>query len=171
MIRDLLDFTQARQGGGIPQRRRAADLHELVHVVVDEVQPSHAERTIQVEQSGVGTGEWDPDRLAQVITNLLGNALQYSAPGTGVRVVTRGEGDTVTLEVYNQGEPIAPEVLPRIFEPLERGPHAQAVRQGRSIGLGLYIVRHIVEAHGGAVSARSTAEEGTCFMVRLPRKA
>jgi sigma-B regulation protein RsbU (phosphoserine phosphatase) len=170
MIRDLLDFTQARQGGGIPLQRRPADLHELVHTVVDEMQPTHSDRPIQVEQSGDAAGEWDPDRLAQVITNLLGNALQYSPPDTPVTVTTRAGPEWVTVEIHNAGGPIAPEVLPRIFEPLERGGHQQPGRQGRSIGLGLFIVRHIVLAHGGTVSVRSTAEDGTTFTVRLPRK-
>jgi phosphoserine phosphatase RsbU/P len=169
MIRDLLDFTAARQGGGIPLQRRAADLHELVHTVVDEVQPTHADRPILVEQSGDARGQWDPDRLAQVITNLLGNALQYSPQGTPVRVTTRGDAEAVTLEVHNRGAPISPEVLPHIFEPLERGSPQQSGRQGRSIGLGLFIVRHIVLAHGGRVEVRSTEEEGTTFTVRLPR--
>jgi PAS domain S-box-containing protein len=171
MIRDLLDFTRARQGGGIPLNRQSANLHELVHTVVEELQPTHSERTIQVESSGDGLGEWDPDRLAQVITNLLGNALQYSPPETSVRVTTRGEVDAVVLEVHNAGDPIAPEVLPRIFEPMERGLSAQTGQLGRSIGLGLFIVRHIVLAHGGRVSVRSVVEEGTTFTVLLPRKA
>ena len=170
MIRDLLDFTQARQGGGIPLNRRAADLHELVHTVLDEVQATHPERTLLVEQSGDGTGAWDPDRLAQVITNLLGNAIQYSPPDAPVKVTTRGEVDAVVLEVHNAGPPIAPELLGRIFEPMERGSHTQPGRSGRSIGLGLFIVRHIVLAHGGRVSVRSLVEEGTTFTVLLPRR-
>ncbi|WP_407736782.1 ATP-binding protein [Hyalangium sp.] len=170
MIRDLLDFTQARQGGGIPLSRQPMDLHELVQTVVDELQVTHSDRTLLVERTGDAKGEWDPDRLAQVISNLLGNALQYSPPNTPVKITTRGEVDTVVLEVHNQGEPIPAEVLSRIFEPMERGTHLQAVRAGRSIGLGLFIVRHIVLAHGGRVSARSLVDEGTTFTVLLPRK-
>lgn len=170
LIRDLLDFTRARQGGGIPLNRRETNLHELVHTVVEELQAIHSERTLQVEHSGDATGEWDPDRLAQVITNLAGNALQYSAPETPVRVTTRGEVDGVVLEVHNLGAPIAPEVLPRIFEPMERGTSTHAGQLGRSIGLGLFIVRHLVLAHGGRVGVRSVVDEGTTFTVLLPRK-
>jgi sigma-B regulation protein RsbU (phosphoserine phosphatase) len=170
LIRDLLDFTQVRQGGGIPLSRRAANLHDLVHTVLDEVQATHPERTFLVEQSGDGTGEWDTDRLAQVITNLLGNAIQYSPSDTPVKVTTRGEVDAAVLEVHNAGAPIPPEVLGRIFEPMERGTRLQMGPTGRSIGLGLFIVRHIVLAHGGRVSVRSMVEEGTTFTVLLPRK-
>lgn len=170
LIRDLLDFTRARQGGGIPLNRKETNLHELVNTVVDELQATHSERTLQVEHSGDALGEWDPDRLAQVIANLAGNALQYSASETPVRVTTRGEVDAVVLEVHNQGAPIAPEVLPRIFEPMERGAPTQASPLGRSIGLGLFIVRHLVMAHGGRVSVRSVVDEGTTFTVLLPRR-
>ncbi|MDY7225456.1 ATP-binding protein [Hyalangium rubrum] len=168
MIRDLLDFTQARQGGGIRVQRKATDLHEVARTVVDEAQLSRPDRIIQISQTGRGEGEWDSDRLAQVISNLLGNALQYSPPETPVRVETRGEEDAVVLEVHNRGAPISPELLPRIFEPLERGTAIVDQEKG-SIGLGLYIVRHIVLAHGGTVNVRSTATEGTVFTVRLPR--
>lgn len=168
MIRDLLDFTRARQGGGLLIQRQATDLHELVRAVVDEMQSSHPDRPIQAIPSGDGTGQWDPDRLAQVIANLIGNALQYSPSDTPVRVETRGEGDTLVLEVHNAGAPIPQELLPRIFEPMERGSEAVDHAKG-SIGLGLYIVRNVVHSHGGTVTVRSTAAEGTTFTVRLPR--
>jgi len=168
LIRDLLDFTRARHGGSIPIARKAANLHELVRTVVDEAQASHPDRSIAVVQSGDGAGEWDPDRLAQVLSNLLANALQYSPSDTPVRVETRGEGDTVVLEVHNTGTPLPQDLLPRIFEPMERGTEL-VDNAGRSIGLGLYIVRHLVLAHAGAVDIHSTATEGTTFTVRLPR--
>ncbi|WP_205525526.1 PAS domain-containing protein [Pyxidicoccus trucidator] len=171
MIRDLLDFTRARQGGGIPVFPRPADLHEVAHAVVDEVHAASPGRKLVAEQSGNGAGTWDPDRLAQVLSNLLGNALQYSPPDSPVRVVSRGLEDGVVLEVHNEGAPIPPEQQPRIFEPLERGAERPEDRGGRSIGLGLYIVRSIVQAHGGTVEVRSSAEEGTTFTVRLPRHA
>ncbi|KFE64875.1 hypothetical protein DB31_1893 [Hyalangium minutum] len=167
MIRDLLDFTRARQGGGILIERRALDLPVLVRAVVDELGAVYPNRSIVVEHSGHGAGTWDPDRLEQVLSNMLVNALHYSAPGSPVKVTTRDEADTVLLEVHNTGTPIPPDLLPRIFEPMERGSNLSD-QAGRSIGLGLYIVRHLVQAHGGTVTVRSTATEGTTFSVRLP---
>ena len=168
MIRDLLDFTQARQGNGIAIQRKTTDLHEVVRAVVDEAQVTHVERTIEVAQRGNGTGHWDSDRLAQVVANLLGNALQYSPAGTLVRVELQDEGESLLLRVHNTGAPIPQELLPRIFEPMERGA-AILYEAGRSIGLGLYIVRHVVLAHAGTVNVHSSATEGTSFTVRLPR--
>jgi signal transduction histidine kinase len=169
MIRDLLDFTQARLGG-IPVARSPLCLHAHAGQVLEELGHLHPERTLELEQVGDTRGEWDPDRMAQVLTNLVGNALKYSSPGTPVRVQARGEGEQVLLEVHNEGEPIPPERLPHLFKPLSRGT-AKADLQTRSIGLGLYIVDSIVRAHGGTITVRSTAAEGTRFCVRLPRTA
>jgi PAS domain S-box-containing protein len=168
MIRDLLDFTQARAGGAIPIHPRPVDLHELTRQVVDEVHLANPGRHISVEARGDGHGEWDEDRLAQVITNLVGNALQHSPEGSQVRVASRAEEKGVTLSVHNGGNPIPAELLPVIFEPYRRGP-AAALGRG-SIGLGLYISRQIVLGHGGHIDVRSSKEEGTTFTVWLPRK-
>jgi signal transduction histidine kinase len=90
-----------------------------------------------------------------------------------VRTTVRDEGSHVVLKVWNQGEPIPEELLPRLFDPFKRRPEDQRPREGRggtrSLGLGLHIVRQIARAHGGDVEVRSTAEEGTCFTVRWPR--
>jgi PAS domain S-box-containing protein len=170
MIRDLLDFTQARLGGGIPVRREPADLNELVRTAVEEVRLANPGRRIDLESSGSGLGAWDTDRLAQVVTNLLSNALRYGAQTQPVRVETRAEDGFVVLDVHNAGEPIPPEALPILFQPMKRG---SGSGQGTSpgLGLGLYIVDRIVHAHEGTITVRSTAEEGTRFSVRLPRSA
>jgi signal transduction histidine kinase len=99
--------------------------------------------------------------------NLLANALHYSPPGTPVRVTSRGEEGAVVLTVHNVGTPIPPEVLPRLFHPMQRG--VEQVSEARSVGLGLYIVDQVVRAHGGTIQVASTAEAGTTFTVRLPR--
>jgi PAS domain S-box-containing protein len=168
LVQDLLDFTQARLGGGIRIDRRPADLHLVTRGVLDEVEAAHPGREVQVRHHGDGRGEWDPDRLAQVVQNLVTNALKYSPEGTPVHVVTRGDGGQVVLTVQNQGAPIPSERLGRLFEPMQRAT-ADVGNAGRSVGLGLYIVKHIVDGHGGTIDVRSTDEEGTTFTVRLPR--
>ncbi|MDY7227633.1 HAMP domain-containing sensor histidine kinase [Hyalangium rubrum] len=169
MVRDLLDFTQARLGGSIPVKPQPLNLHELTRQVVDEVQMNYPERELQARHEGDAQGHWDSDRMAQVLTNLLSNAMKYSPEGTPVTVVTRGVGDWVTLEVRNTGDPITEETRLRLFEPMQRGA-TEVGRTERSVGLGLYIVRNVVEAHQGTIDVRSTQEEGTLFTVRLPRQ-
>jgi PAS domain S-box-containing protein len=166
LIRDLLDFTQARVGG-LPIHPRSMDVHELVQRVVEEVRLAYPERRIEHEASGEGHGEYDADRLAQVVTNLVGNALQHSPPGTPVRVATRGEPLGLHVVVHNQGRPIPEKLLPKLFEPYRRGPEAGEARG--SLGLGLYITHQIVLGHGGSIEVRSTQEAGTTFTVHLPR--
>ncbi|NRD55001.1 response regulator [Corallococcus sp. AB030] len=169
MIRDLLDFTQVRHGD-FPLKLQGADLHALVETAVEEAQTRAPGRVFQVTSAGDGAGTWDADRLSQVVGNLLGNALTYGDPDAPIQVRSLGTVDTVVLEVHNAGAPISPELLPRLFAPLERGTPHQADRSDRSIGLGLFIVRQVVHAHGGTVSVTSTAEAGTTFTVRLPRQ-
>ncbi|MET0401493.1 MAG: ATP-binding protein [Cystobacter sp.] len=170
MVRDLLDFTQARLGGGIVINREQSDLHPLLRLVVDEVLMSFPDREVRVDIDGDGQGAWDTDRVAQVITNLVTNALKYSPAGTPVTVRTRGDSDTVCVEVHNEGEPIPTQVQQHLFEPMRRG-NDLADRNSRSIGLGLFIVDHLIRAHGGTVNVRSAPLEGTTFGVRLPRRA
>jgi signal transduction histidine kinase len=170
IVKVLLDFASARIGGGIKVVRREMDLHSLPPKGVEEVQQSNPGRIIQCSYEGDGRGEWDADRLMQVLVNLLDNALKYSPEGTPVDISTRGEPNSVLLEVHNLGEPVPPALLPTLFEPFRRGAQSeQTVKM--SLGLGLYIVQEIVRAHGGAVDVRSSADSGTTFRVRLPRKA
>ena len=165
MIDELLDFTRGRIGGGIPLRRTLVDLHVLCKDVVDEAQTAHG-RTVHLQVSGDPRGHWDHDRLAQLASNLVGNALQHSPPGSPVRVTVRDEGAVAVLEVNNGGTPIPHGQLPHIFEPFRRGNTATSA----GLGLGLYIVERIVHAHGGTIAVQSTEREGTTFSVRIPRR-
>jgi signal transduction histidine kinase len=167
MIRDLLDFTQARMGH-IPIDRRRVNLHELARQAVEEVRLTHPDRTVELNLEGDGWGQWDGDRLAQVLSNLMCNALAYSPPDTLVRVEVRGSSGDLVLSIHNLGEPIPPELRSRLFEPMQRG-SLHEERSSRSIGLGLFIVKHVVMAHGGHVEVESSKEDGTTFLVRLPR--
>lgn len=168
MIRDLLDFTQARRGGSIRLQRRSVDLHELAIVTILETKISYPGRVVELTREGSTQGVWDADRLAQVISNLVTNALKYSPPGTPVAVRVVDRGDAVELAVHNEGAPIPAERLGQIFAPLQRATD-EIDLQTRSVGLGLYIVDAIVKSHDGAVSVVSTLETGTTFTVRLPR--
>jgi signal transduction histidine kinase len=167
MIRDLLDFTQARLGGSIPLGKKACDLHEIVRRVVDELEVAHPERVFAVQHHGNARGLWDADRMAQVVGNLLSNAVTYSPPSSVIRVATSVEANRVSLVVHNEGPPIRPEVLPHVFEPLLRA-SADLTNSNRSVGLGLYIVKHIVEAHGGTVAVLSEEGRGTELRLSLP---
>jgi PAS domain S-box-containing protein len=113
------------------------------------------------------TGEWDPDRLAQVVSNLVGNALQHGAHDTPVEVRLGHEDSTLVLTVHNQGTPIPEALLPHVFDPFRRADNRS--RQG--LGLGLYIVQQLILAHGGTITVSSQVDSGTTFTVRLPRHA
>lgn len=170
LVNDLLDFTQARLGSGIPVRRQPTELRALVQRVLDELLPQYPQGHVTSLVSGDAGGDWDVDRLAQALTNLVSNALTYGTPGGTVTVRASAEPDWVMLSVHNSGPPIAPQLLPVVFEPLRRGT-AHIGTSNRSVGLGLYIVKHIVDAHGGTISVQSTAADGTTFALRLPRRA
>lgn len=168
LIGALLDFTRVRLGGGLPLSLENTDLMLVAADVLGELELSRPGRVIKLEVQGETTGQWDRDRLSQAITNLLENALNHGSADGIVRVRLHGDDTSVLLEVHNLGEPIPSELLPRLFEPLERGPDRP--RKARSTGLGLFITRHIVEAHGGRIDVESSAEHGTTFRARLPRE-
>ena len=170
LIRDFLDFTQARVSGRIPVTPEPANIRELARQVFDEVHLTYAGRKATIEHSGEETGKWDPDRIAQVIGNLVGNAFQHSPDDGVVRLTTRGGPTEVTIEVHNAGTPITSSDRARLFEPFQRGSQARP-DSARSVGLGLYISKQIVAAHGGTIEVESTTETGTRFIVRLPRDA
>ncbi len=171
LVSDLLDFTQARIGNGLPVVRARMNLHDVVRQVAEEVQMvqmGSPSRRIELDARGDGDGAWDHDRLAQVTLNLLSNALKYSPADAAVRVTTRGLDEHVELQIRNEGRAIEADLLPNVFEPMQRG-RGDADPTGRSVGLGLYIVKNIVEAHGGSVRVTSAEGDGTTFTVVLPR--
>jgi PAS domain S-box-containing protein len=170
LIRDLLDFTKARTAGGIAIAPEPMDLHAHARAIAAEVQNAYPDREIRYEQSGSGEGVWDPGRIGQVVANLVSNAFKYGAADRPVVLRTVGDDRGVRVEVHNEGDPIDPALLPHIFEPLRQGRRTGGVGGVAGVGLGLYIVDHVVRAHGGRIDVTSTAAEGTTFVVQLPRE-
>lgn len=181
LISDLIDFSASGLGRAMPLHRGSVDLEVLCRNVIESFLMTNPTRTIRFHTEGEINGIWDPGRIRQVIANLVGNALQHGdADGpvdlsvTSVNVPSSGseqERSDVVIRVHNNGPAIPDELLPNIFDPLKRYAtrESAAHRNLGSVGLGLYIVREIVEAKGGALKVTSTADEGTTFTVSIPR--
>jgi signal transduction histidine kinase len=165
IIGGLLDLTRIRQGQGLPLAPEQVTLEAAVTRAMDGMPEDQVRRVLRVS-AAQPTGLWDPERLAQAVGNLVGNALQHGEPGRPVTVRIAEEEGRAALSVHNHGPPIPPEVLASIFEPFQRGLNPGAL--DGSIGLGLYIVRQVARAHGGEVRARSVEGEGTTFTLELP---
>lgn len=168
MIEQLFDLSRARLAGGVPLLLEPnVDLARLVEEAIAEVAVASPDRAPTLTRTGDSLGNWDSERVARVISNLLGNAVRHGASDSPIAVRVDGtRADQVTLEVENGGE-VAPEILPELFSPF-RG-DSRRRRRGEGLGLGLFIVSEIVNAHGGTVAVRS--ERGkTTFTVLLPRR-
>lgn len=174
MIDDLLDFTRVRMGAGLSVDARPTDLYAVSDQVVEETRASHPTRTVTLAGSGDLDGVWDDARLSQLLSNLLGNAIQHGGASGPVVLTLDGASEaTVVITVHNGGAPISPEAQPVIFDFLVRGAIKESDGKKRSggLGLGLYIARHIARGHGGDIEVMSSAEHGTTFTVRLPRQS
>jgi signal transduction histidine kinase len=171
MIGALLDFTRSRLGGGIPIVRAEMNMGKVVHDVVEEMAAAHPDRTIKIDARGSLRGEWDCARMSQVLSNLIGNALEYSAARTNAAVDVQGDENSVTIAIHNRGITIPPDELNGIFNPMKRKETSAATGGAAgNLGLGLYIADQIVHAHKGTISVESTEETGTTFTVRVPRR-
>jgi len=165
VVRDLVDYAQAQVEGRLHIAPREVDFHALCVRVLASLSSVHPERPVTYHRGEDGHGRWDPDRLEQLLENLLVNALKYGAPDRPVYVGWYGDASELVLKVHNLGPPIPAALLPHVFDPFQRG---EDHRIRDSLGLGLYIVKQIAAAHGGSVEARSDRETGTTFVVRLP---
>jgi PAS domain S-box-containing protein len=179
MIAQLIDFSRIRAANAVTLDPASADMAKIWRQAVDQVsshgssqgtgQPIGIGSTrVRVERSGETSGEWDPDRLGQVAANLLSNALGHGTPEGAVTVEIDGNApDAITVHVRNQGA-ISAELLPKLFEPFQGGDRRGS--RGDGLGLGLFITRQIVIAHGGSISVTSTVNEGTTVTFQLPRQ-
>jgi signal transduction histidine kinase len=167
MIGDLLDLTRTRFGKQIPMTRTPIDLEPLCRQVLAELEGQCPTR-LRFSSEGDLHGVWDGDRLAQVLSNLIRNAIQHGGTQAPITLVALGVGGEVLLKVHNGGPAIPEEALPHIFEPMVRHVETQ---KNTGLGLGLFIAFQVVMAHGGTLEVTSTADGGTTFTARLPRQA
>ena len=174
MIKSLLQFSEGRFHG-FSVSPTPSDLRELGRAVIDEIVAAHGGRAIELLAEGDCTCRCDPARIAQVLANLVSNALAHGADDGPVRLAVASTPAALDIQVTNHGPAIPPELMPHLFEPFQRGPgstqRAGAPGRERGLGLGLYIVHEIVRAHRGSVTVTSSERDGTCFRVSLPRAA
>ena len=165
LIDNVLDFARGRLGDGLTLTRASWNLETIILQAVTELQTSQPDRRIETEFFLHGPVDCDGSRLAQIVSNLVANALTHGAADIPVQVRATDAHGIVEISVSNGGAPISPLALERLFEPFERG----AVKPGQQgLGLGLYIATQIAEAHGGTLSAESSPEE-TRFTFRMER--
>lgn len=167
MIRDLLDFTCARLGAKMTVSRVPINMEQLCGEVLEELQAAHPSRDFRFESSGEIVGQLDRSRVRQLISNLLGNAVQHGSATTPIHLIIKEEDDKVLIGVRNEGKAIQQDAITRIFDPLRRDANNELTRPAGSIGLGLYIAREVASAHGGTIEVTSDDKE-TVFLARLP---
>lgn len=171
MIRDLLEFARDQLGSGVPLSLEPSDIGSLCRAAVEDIRTISPAHDIRLEMSGDLNGQFDSPRLQQVLSNLLGNAVKHSPGNIPILLEARGDTDNITLSVTNRGKVIPEGSLEAIFDPLVQLPDdsGDSNPPSTSIGLGLYIARQIMTAHGGTLCATSSVEEGTTFTGTLPR--
>jgi signal transduction histidine kinase len=174
IVSDLIDYSTGNLGSGMPIKPAPMDFGPECRQVVDEIRAMHPERAIEMDLSGNLHVVWDCARMNQALSNLVGNAVQHGIKNQPVGVTIKG-GEEVEFSVQNMGSAIEPSRLRAMFDPAKhfaiRSASERSGSAADNLGLGLYIAREIVTAHGGAISVTSTESSGTSFTVTLPRTA
>lgn len=172
IVGDLLDFTRSQVGPGIPVRKTHMDIVPVCERIVEECRTVHADADIVLHTVGAATGGFDGARLEQVFSNLINNAVQHGDSNAPITVTLLAPADAVVFSVHNSGRPIPEQVLPSIFNPMDRYSPQSSIDHGpyASLGLGLFIAAEIITAHDGHIEVTSDAATGTTFTVHLPVK-
>ena len=171
MVADLLEFVKSRLGSGLPVDRKRMDLASACQEAIEEACAGLPNCSPVLEVEGDTHGSWDSARIGQLLQNLIGNALQHGATDQAIKVRVTGDDSAIRLDVHNDGLPIAEDAIATIFDPLVRSvsENADARSPSTSLGLGLFIVKEVVNAHGGSITVTSNVGDGTTFSVVLPR--
>lgn len=167
LVDNLMDFARGRLGGGLALRRQPDEALEpvLVHVV-NEVQSTHPDARIETHFTLTSRIDCDPQKIGQMLSNLLGNAVTHGARGEIIRVTAADDGERFELAVHNKGPVIAPDAMRNLFQPFFRG----GERSSQGLGLGLYIASEIAKGHGGTLKVESSDGE-TVFRFAMEQPA
>jgi signal transduction histidine kinase len=169
MINDLLELARVRLGSGVTINPGPTSLRRICKNAVEEMQAVFPKRMFHLHGDDELPGEWDENKLSQVVSNLVGNAIQHGAMGSPVTITAKRNGGSAEVSVHNEGTPIPPEMMGKLFDSFYRPNDRDSTNDDpTSLGLGLYIAKEITTAHGGTIDVRSTADDGTTVTVRLP---
>jgi len=170
LIDNLLDFTRTRLGQALPVNRLEIDVAPVCQRVVAELATAYPNRAIELSCPECLRGSFDGTRIGEMLSNLIANAIQHGDPTTPITVTVSLEADHMVFRLHNEGPPIPRPALQTIFDliPLRRKEDKKPQSEFSHLGIGLFIVKKIVEAHSGMISVSSTAATGTTFVVSLP---
>lgn len=167
LISNLLELTKLRLGSGMTIKKSKTDLTLQSEQIIQEFMIVYPQAQLHLQSPGPVQGEWDNLRINQVVTNLLANALRHGNPGGPVTINISAEGGNAYLSVHNEGRPIPEDMREMIFTGMYT--KSENHSQQSSYGLGLYIVKEIVNSHNGSIDLESTDKKGTTFTITLPR--
>jgi signal transduction histidine kinase len=170
MVSDLLELVRSRLGKSLPIEPEPMDLADAARAAIAEACAGNPQSDPTLKTEGDTRGVWDAGRIDQLLQNLIGNALQHGSNPQEVLVTLRGDAQNVHLSVHNHGTPIPEEAIGTLFDPLVRSADEELGQPSTSLGLGLFIVKEVVTAHGGAIEVSSSEADGTLFSVTLPRE-
>jgi signal transduction histidine kinase len=170
LVSDLIDAVRIRLDKGMPIVPAPIDIGTAIQAAAKTIQAAHPERKLLIETSGNLKGEWDPARIAQMLSSLIGYAVLPGLKSSAIDVAAKGSGDEVILSVHNEGV-IPPDAVATVFDPLPRGEDENQIQNDKTrLDLGLFITQGIVTAHGGTITVTSSEEKGTTFTAHLPRR-